>query len=67
MLMGWGVYYFCRGVLVVRSLLNFFTNFEMVLIFLIMASLDLFVPNKIFTLDLFWTKILCIFPRFFIT
>jgi hypothetical protein len=32
-MMGWGVYYFCSGVLVVRGLLDFFTNFEMVLIF----------------------------------
>jgi hypothetical protein len=26
-MMGWGVYYFCSGVLVVRSLLNFSYHF----------------------------------------
>jgi hypothetical protein len=30
---GWGVYYFCSGVLAVRSLLNFSYHFEIVLIF----------------------------------
>jgi hypothetical protein len=60
-MMGWGVYHFCRDVLVVRNLLNFFTNFEMVPIFLIMAFLALLVSNKSFHLDLFWTKVLFIF------
>jgi hypothetical protein len=52
MIMDWGAYYFCRGVLVVRSLLKFSYQFEMVLIFLIMVFLDLLVPNKIFHLGL---------------
>jgi hypothetical protein len=45
MMMGWGVYHFCSDVLVVRSLLNSLTNFEMVLIFLIMAFLVFLVPK----------------------
>jgi hypothetical protein len=45
---GWGVYYFCSGVLVVRSLLNFSYHFEMVLIFLIMVFLGSLLPNKLF-------------------
>jgi hypothetical protein len=48
--MGLVVYHFCSGVVVVRSLLIFLTNFEMVPIFLIMPFLDLFVPNKLFHL-----------------
>jgi hypothetical protein len=50
--MGWGVYYFCSGVLAVRSLLNFLAISAMVLIFLIMAFLDFLVPNKINNLAL---------------
>jgi hypothetical protein len=49
--MGWGIYHFCNGVLVVTSLLNFFTNFEIVLVFLIMGFLVLLVPNKTFHLE----------------
>jgi hypothetical protein len=49
-MMGWGIYHFCSGVLVVRSLLIFFTNFEMVLIFLIMVFLVLLMLNKSFHL-----------------
>jgi hypothetical protein len=45
---GWGVYYFCSGVLVIRSLLNFFYHFGMVLIFLIMVFLGSLLPNKLF-------------------
>jgi hypothetical protein len=47
-MMGWGVYYICSGVLVVRSLLNFSYHFEMVLIFLIMVFLGSLLPNKLF-------------------
>jgi hypothetical protein len=47
-MMGWGVYYFCSGVLVVRSLLNFFTIFVMGLIFLIMVFLGSLLPNELF-------------------
>jgi hypothetical protein len=36
---------------VVTSLLNFVTNFEIVLIFLIITFLVLLVPNKIFHLE----------------
>jgi hypothetical protein len=50
--MGCGVYYFCSGILAVRSLLNFSYHFSMVLIFLIMAFLDFLVPNKIINLEL---------------
>jgi hypothetical protein len=50
-LMGWGVYHFCSCALVVRSLLIFITNFEMVLIFLIMAFLVLLVLNNSFHLE----------------
>jgi hypothetical protein len=50
--MGWGVYHFYSGVLVVRSLLNFLAIFVFVLIFLIMAFLDFLVPNKIYNLGL---------------
>jgi hypothetical protein len=50
-MMGWGIYHFCNGVLVVTSLLNFFTNFEIVLVFLIMGFLVLLVPNKTFHLE----------------
>jgi hypothetical protein len=46
--MGWGVYHFCSGVLVVRSLLIFLAIFVIALIFLIMAFLDFLVPNKIY-------------------
>jgi hypothetical protein len=48
---GWGVYYFCSGVLVVRSLLNFLFLFTVVLTFLIMVFLGFLVPNKYLTLD----------------
>jgi hypothetical protein len=48
---GWGVYYFCSGVLVVRSLLNFYYHFDMVLIFLVMVFLGFLVPNNHLTLD----------------
>jgi hypothetical protein len=52
-MMGWGVYHFCRDVLVVRSLLNFLTNFEMVLVFLIIAFMVLLESNKTFHLGFF--------------
>jgi hypothetical protein len=48
---GWGVYYFCSGVLVVRSLLNSYYHFDMVLIFLVMVFLGFLVPNNHLTLD----------------
>jgi hypothetical protein len=48
---GLGVYYFCSGVLVVRSLLNFLYLFTVVLAFLIMVFLGFLVPNKYLTLD----------------
>jgi hypothetical protein len=50
--MGWGVYHFCSGVLSNKSLLNFSAIFAMVLIILIMAFLDFLVPNKINNLGL---------------
>jgi hypothetical protein len=46
--MGWGVYYFCSGVLVVRSLLIFLTIFKMGLILLILVFLGSLLPNKLF-------------------
>jgi hypothetical protein len=50
-MIGWGVYYFCSGFLVVRSLLNFLVIFALTLIFLIMDFLDFLVSNKFLTLD----------------
>jgi hypothetical protein len=50
-MMGWGIYHFWSGVLVVTSLLNFVTNFEIVLIFLIITFLVLLVLNKTFHLE----------------
>jgi hypothetical protein len=50
--MGWGIYHFCSGVLVVRDLLNFFAIFVIILIFLIMVFIDFLVPNKIYNLGL---------------
>ena len=49
---GLDVYYFCSGVLAVRSLLKFPYHFCSGLIFLIMVFLDFLVPNKIINLGL---------------
>jgi hypothetical protein len=48
---GWGVYYFCSGVLLVRSLLNFLYPFYSGPCILIMVFLGFLVPNKYLTLD----------------
>jgi hypothetical protein len=49
-MMGWGVYHFCSGVLVVTRPLNFFNNFEIIFIILIIVFLVSLVPNKTFHL-----------------
>jgi hypothetical protein len=51
-MLGWGVYHFCSGVLVVTSPLIFFTNFEIVCLILIIVFLVLLVHNKTFYLEL---------------
>jgi hypothetical protein len=49
---GWGVYHFCSGVLVVRSLLNFSCHFCICPYLLNHGFLDFLVPNKIYNLGL---------------
>jgi hypothetical protein len=51
-MMGWGIYYFCSGVLAIRSLLKFSYHFLNGPYILIMAFLDFLVPNKIINLGL---------------
>jgi hypothetical protein len=64
---GWGVYYFCSGVIPIRSLLNFLYPFyNGPCIFLNMIFYDFLVPNKYLALDLLGTTFLYIFPRFLI-
>jgi hypothetical protein len=47
-MMGWGVCHFFSGVLVVTSPLDFFNNFKIVFIILIIDFLVWLVPNKTF-------------------
>jgi hypothetical protein len=50
-MMGWGVYYFCSGVVVVRSLLNFIYPFYSGPCIFNHGFLDFLVPNEYLTLD----------------
>jgi hypothetical protein len=47
----WGVYHFCSGILVVTTPLDFFNNFEIVFIILIIIFLVSLVLNKTFLLE----------------
>jgi hypothetical protein len=50
-MMDWGVYHFCSGILVVTSPLDFFNNFEIVFIILIIVFLVCLMLNKTFHLE----------------
>jgi hypothetical protein len=50
-MMDWGVYHFCSGVLVVTSPLDFFNNFEIVFVILIILFLVWLVLNKTFHIE----------------
>jgi hypothetical protein len=65
--MGWGVYYFCSGVLVVTSPLDFCYQFWFWFCNSNNQFLIRIMLNKTFNLKLIWTRGPIIFPRFSVT